>query len=161
MMEAAVRGAREAAAAKGADMPAEAVSTGVWQQVMQAAMTEVFAVTVLTSLDSAALGTIWGRQIEGAEGEVLRLAQQAMGAGVNGIVCSGQEAQAVRAKFGSLLPMLIPGIRRSGDAAQDQARVVTAREAAEAGAKYIVLGRTVTGAKSPRTAMEEVLADLP
>ena len=161
MMEAAVRGAREAAAAKGADLPAEAVSTGVWKQVVESSTTEVFAVSVLTSLENATLGTIWGRKVDSVEAEVLRLAQQSMGAGVNGIVCSGQEAPAVKTKFGPLLPMLIPGIRRAGDAAQDQARVVTPREAAEAGAKYIVLGRTVTAAESPRTAMEEVLADLP
>jgi orotidine-5'-phosphate decarboxylase len=161
MMEAAVHGAREAASAKGADLPAEAVSTGVWKQVVESATTEIFAVTVLTSLESATLGTIWGRSVDSVEAEVLRMAQQAMGAGVHGIVCSGQEAPAVKAKFGPLLPMLIPGIRRAGDAAQDQARVVTPREAADAGAKYIVLGRTVTAAESPRATMEAVLADLP
>ncbi len=161
MMQAAVRAARDAAAAKGADIPAESVSTGVWKQVVESASVEIFAVTVLTSLSHADLGAVWGREIEAVEPEVLRVAQLAMKAGVGGIVCSGLEAAAVKARFGALLPTLVPGVRRPGDAAQDQARVVTPKAAAQSGAKYIVLGRTVTAAKSPRDAMEEVLADLP
>lgn len=161
MMEAAVRGAREAAQLRGADTPADAVSTGVWNQLVKAWSTEIFAVTVLTSLDNAALSVAWGKLIENAEAEVLRLAQQAMSAGVQGVVCSGKEASAVRAKFGELMPTLVPGVRRSGEETQDQARVVTPRQAAEAGARYIVLGRTITEAESPRRAMQEVLADLP
>ena len=121
---------------------------------------EVLAVSVLTSLDADALGTAWGRQIADVEAEVVRLAGLALGGGAKGLVCSGREAAAVRRHHGSELALLIPGVRLAGDTHQDQARVVTPREAARAGATYIVLGRAVTAAESPRNAMARVLADL-
>jgi orotidine-5'-phosphate decarboxylase len=109
----------------------------------------------------ADLARIWNRPVPTMEDEVLRLATMAAEAGAHGIVCSGQEASVVRRHFGDRLTTLVPGIRQPGAAAQDQARVVTPREAAEAGATYIVLGRAVTAARSPREAMLEMLADLP
>jgi orotidine-5'-phosphate decarboxylase len=120
----------------------------------------VFCVTVLTSLDRAALGDSWGREIVDMQREVLRLAELASSAGARGVVCSGQEAGQVRDRWGGAVATLVPGIRLPGDAAGDQARIVTPRAAAEAGAGFIVLGRTVTAAASPRDAMERVLADL-
>ena len=158
MLEAAARGATEARLAR-VSVPAEAVSTGVWNQ-MASSQAEVFAVTVLTSLDGAALGAVWGRQIDDVRPEVLRLAETALKVGLSGVVCSGAEAGQIRDAFKGRLATLVPGIRLPGSDAQDQARVVTPREAAEAGAKYIVLGRTVTAAKSPRDAMSAVLSDL-
>lgn len=160
MMEAAVRGAQEAAMILAADVPADVVSTGVWDKMTKAPV-EIYAVTVLTSFDSAGLGEAWGRSISDVRPEVLRLARTAAEAGVQGIVCSGAEASAVRDEFGGRMATLVPGIRMSGGDAQDQARVVTPGEAARAGAKYIILGRAVTAAKSPRDAMAEVLSDLP
>jgi orotidine-5'-phosphate decarboxylase len=121
----------------------------------------VLGVTVLTSLDEAAAGVVWGREVRDMPAEVMRLAQVAVDAGLHGIVCSGAESAAVRAKFGDRLATLVPGIRLAGAAQQDQSRVVTPRAAAEAGAHYIVLGRAVTAAASPRQAMESVLSDLP
>lgn len=121
---------------------------------------QVFGVTVLTSLDAVEAGRIWGRDVRDMRAEVLRLAQLAADAGLRGIVCSGSEAAAVRDRFGDRLATLIPGIRLAGGEHQDQSRVVTPRAAAEAGARYIVLGRAVTGARSPREAMEAVLSDL-
>jgi len=125
-----------------------------------AASCEVLAVTVLTSLDAAALGTSWGRSVAEVEAEVLRLAGLASAAGLHGVVCSGKESAAVTAKFPGLAT-LVPGVRLAGGASQDQARVVTPREAALAGARYIVLGRAVSAADSPAAAMRLVLADLP
>jgi orotidine-5'-phosphate decarboxylase len=121
----------------------------------------ILAVTVLTSMDASALSSVWGRSTSDVEPEVLRLARLARDGGAQGIVCSGQEAASVRAEFGSALDVLVPGVRLAGGARQDQARVVTPGEAARAGARYIVIGRAVTAAESPRTAMESVLADLP
>jgi orotidine-5'-phosphate decarboxylase len=121
---------------------------------------ELLAVTVLTSLDAGQLARAWGREVGTIEAEVLRLAQLAAESGVDGIVCSGQEASAVRSRFGDQLAILVPGVRLAGGARQDQARVVTPRQAAASGARYIVVGRAVTGAPLPRRAMEEVLADL-
>ena len=121
---------------------------------------EIFAVSVLTSFDNRALSVVWGRPVSSIPDEVLRLAQLATDERVHGVVCSGEEAAAVRSRFGGALATLVPGVRLAGGDRQDQARVVTPKQAAEAGAKYIVLGRTVTAAKSPRDAMSEVLSDL-
>lgn len=121
----------------------------------------ILAVTILTSMDSKAISSVWNRRVADMQDEVLRLAELAHRAGVQGVVCSGAEAAAVRARFGPGFATLVPGVRLAGGPSQDQARVVTPREAAEAGARYIVLGRTVTAAESPRLAMESVLADLP
>ena len=120
----------------------------------------VLAVTVLTSFDARMLGESWGREIPLVTPEVLRLAELAAASGAHGVVCSGLEAAQVRAAHGDRLATLVPGVRLAGGATQDQARVVTPREAMDAGARYIVLGRTVTAAKSPAEAMKSVLADL-
>jgi len=116
----------------------------------------VLAVTVLTSLDDAMLGEAWGRERVDVENEVLRLAELARSSGVHGIVCSGQEADAVRRRHGDALKLLVPGIRLPGDPAGDQARTMTPEGAVEAGANYIVLGRAVTAAPDPRAAMSAV-----
>ena len=116
----------------------------------------VLAVTILTSLDASTLGAIWGRARVDVMAEVLRLSEVAKMAGAHGIVCSGQEASAVRSRHGNALRLLIPGIRLEGGATHDQARVVTPRQAAEAGASYVVLGRAVTAAEDPAEAMHRV-----
>jgi orotidine-5'-phosphate decarboxylase len=121
---------------------------------------EVFAVTILTSLDGASLSAASGRPDVDVMREVERLAQIAHAAQVNGVVCSGREAHMIRMKHGSDMRLLIPGIRLAGDAAGDQARTVTPREAASAGANYIVLGRTVTAADDPVQALRAVVAEL-
>lgn len=116
----------------------------------------VLAVTVLTSLDDAVLGEVWGRDRVDVENEVLRLAELARSAGVHGIVCSGQEAEAVHSRHGDALKLLVPGIRLAGDAAGDQVRIVTPEAAIGAGATYLVLGRAVTTAPDPRKVMVEI-----
>ncbi|MEO8577817.1 MAG: orotidine-5'-phosphate decarboxylase [Gemmatimonadales bacterium] len=120
----------------------------------------VLAVTILTSLDNAALGEAWGRERVDVEHEVLRLAEQARASGVHGIVCSGHEAEAVYKRHGAALKLLVPGIRLPGDSPGDQARVMTPEAAAAAGATYLVLGRSVTASKNPRDAMEAVNVSL-
>jgi orotidine-5'-phosphate decarboxylase len=120
----------------------------------------VLAVTILTSLNDGQLGEVWGRDRVDVENEVLRLAELARSSGVHGIVCSGQEAQAVFGRHGSALKLLVPGIRLPGDPADDQARIVTPAEAVKSGASYLVLGRAVTAAKDPRAAMAAVTESL-
>jgi orotidine-5'-phosphate decarboxylase len=117
----------------------------------------VLAVTVLTSLDSASLGEVLGIEDADVAASVVRLAALASAGGARGIVCSGEEARVVRARFGPTLELLVPGVRLPGDSAGDQSRVVTPEEAAAAGADYLVLGRTVTAAASPEAAMHSVL----
>ena len=121
---------------------------------------EILGVTVLTSLDATAIEGVWGRPVDDMRTEVLRLAQLVAESGLHGVVCSGHEAAAIRDQFGDTLATLVPGVRLAGGAVQDQSRVVTPRQAAEAGARYIVLGRAVTAAGDPRQAMASVLADL-
>ncbi len=120
----------------------------------------VLAVTVLTSLDAQRLATAWGRAEVDVGAEVLRLAGLAREAGVAGVVCGGGEVSAVRAVYGTALSILVPGVRLEGSSADDQQRVTTVREAADAGADYMVIGRTVTAAPDPRAAMQEVVTAL-
>jgi orotidine-5'-phosphate decarboxylase len=138
MMEAAVRGADEGSQATGQK-------------------TKVFAVTLLTSLDAARVAEAWGRKDIVVRDEVHRLADQARAAGVAGVVCGGDEAAEVRAAHGDALEILVPGVRLAGSATNDQVRVTTPEHAVEAGANYIVVGRTVTGAPVVREAMRQVL----
>ena len=116
----------------------------------------VLAVTILTSLDDAQLSEAWGKDRVDVQNEVLRLAELARSSGVHGVVCSGEEAEAVRSRHGGALKLLVPGIRLPGDSAGDQSRIVTPEAAAAAGASYIVIGRSVTKAADPRAAMAEV-----
>jgi orotidine-5'-phosphate decarboxylase len=123
---------------------------------------QLLAVTVLTSLDAAAVADAWGRPAAGLDmdAEVLRLAGMASECGLHGVVCSGREAPAVRDRFARGLATLVPGVRLAGFGANDQARIVTPAAAAAAGARYVVLGRTVTAAPDPRQAMERVISEL-
>jgi len=119
----------------------------------------VLAVTVLTSLTAEEIAVSWGRKSVDVGDEVLRLAELAAEAGAHGIVCSGREARAVHERFGKDLRVLVPGVRAAGGAAQDQARVVTPRDAAQAGASYVVVGRMVTAAPDRSAAMAAVRAE--
>jgi orotidine-5'-phosphate decarboxylase len=117
--------------------------------------------TVLTSLDAASLGQTWGREVADVEAEVLRLAGLARDGGAVGIVCSGHEAAAARAAYGEQLGLLVPGIRLPGGESHDQRRVMTPVAAAEAGARWLILGRAVTSAADPAATMADVRAALP
>ena len=120
----------------------------------------VLAVTVLTSHTAASIGHAWGREGVVVGNEVLRLADLAADAGATGLVCSGQEANGVRARHGESLKILVPGIRLGGGAAHDQARPVTPADAVRAGATYLVLGRAVTASSDPRATMAQVRREL-
>ena len=159
-----VRGAARSAAATGATLLT--VHAGGGRAMLEAAVEGagatcgVLAVTVLTSLDARALGDAWGRPIADVRDEVLRLAELAKSAGAHGIVCGGGEAAAVRDRFGGALATLVPGIRRAGASADDQARVTTPRDAVEAGARYLVLGRAVTGATDPAAELAAIRREM-
>jgi orotidine-5'-phosphate decarboxylase len=92
--------------------------------------------------------------------EVIRLAGLCAGSGLHGIVCSGHEAALVVERFHGGLQPLVPGIRFSDGETQDQARVMTPGAAARAGARYLVLGRAVTGAPDPGQVMARVHREL-
>lgn len=120
----------------------------------------VLGVTVLTSMDAGGVGEAWGRDNVDVTHEVVRLAGLVRHAGGVGVVCSGHEAAAVRAAHADTLGLLIPGIRLVGDDAHDQRRVMTPESAAAAGARWLILGRAVTGAPDPVAAMTSVAAAL-
>ena len=160
-----VAGAVRAAAAQGVRLVTVHASGGA--AMLRAAVEAagrtcgVLAVTVLTSLSDDDIQSVWGKPAPvDMSAEVLRLTELAAAAGVHGVVCSGKEASRVRGRFGDRLAILIPGIREAGGAVQDQARVVTPREAVEAGARYIIAGRMVTAASDRRAAMERLLREL-
>jgi orotidine-5'-phosphate decarboxylase len=136
-----VAAAREAAEAAGAARPI------------------LLAVTVLTSLDAAALSEtgVAGGPVQ----QVLRLARLAMAAGADGLVCSPQEVAKIRDALGEAPLLVVPGVRPAGSAAGDQARTATPAEAVAAGADWIVLGRPITGAADPAAAAAVIAAGLP
>ncbi len=117
----------------------------------------LLAVTVLTSLDDDGLAAVTGARSPVREA-VLRRARLARDAGVPGVVASVEECRALKEALGGDLAVATPGIRLPGGAAHDQRRVATPREAAEAGADYLVVGRAVRGADDPAAALERIRA---
>ena len=120
----------------------------------------LLGVTVLTSLDDAALAEAWGREAVHTGDEVARLAGLAARCGIPGVVASVHEIAAIRRATGDRLKVLTPGIRRAGDAAGDQARVATPAQAARLGSDYVVLGRSVTAAADPSAALAAAIAEM-
>ena len=139
----------------------EAMVRAAVQAAGDAGECAVFAVTLLTSLTGSEVARIWGRDEPLDVGrEVLRLAGIARSGGASGVVCSGREAAALKARFGASLQLLIPGIRLAGGATHDQSRTATPAEAVAAGADYVVVGRAVTAAPDRAAAMREILSQL-
>jgi orotidine-5'-phosphate decarboxylase len=115
----------------------------------------VLGVTVLTSMDGAALAEIGcesnvGRQVE-------RLAGLAVKAGLRGLVCSPLEIIALREILPANVQLVAPGIRTGAEKADDQKRTLTPREALAAGADWLVIGRPIYAAENPRAAAEKIL----
>jgi orotidine-5'-phosphate decarboxylase len=117
---------------------------------------KILAVTVLTNLDAADLAEQGVAEIPAQT--VVRRARLARAAGCDGVVASGQEAQAVRDAIGSGMVLVTPGIRMASGAAGDQARVTTPQAAIAAGADYLVVGRPITQAADPERAAEQFAA---
>jgi orotidine-5'-phosphate decarboxylase len=118
----------------------------------------ILAVTVLTSLGAADLAA--AGVAGGTAQQVLRLARLAIEAGADGLVCSPLEVAPLRAALGPGVRLVVPGIRPAGSDAGDQKRVMTPREAVEAGADWLVIGRPITGAADPAAAARAIAATL-
>ncbi len=140
MMRAAEESARETAQQAGREAPL------------------VLGVTVLTSMDSNTLSETGaqanvGRQVE-------RLANLAVRAGLRGLVCSPLEIAALRQILPEEMQLVTPGIRTGKEKADDQKRTLSPREALDAGANWLVIGRPIYAAENPRAAAEAILASL-
>jgi orotidine-5'-phosphate decarboxylase len=118
----------------------------------------LLAVTVLTSYNDADLAAA------GYDFTVPELAReraaQARDTGIDGLVCSGEEAAMLRAVVGAGMLLVVPGIRPAGTPAQDQKRVMTPAAAIESGADYLVVGRPIIAAADPKAAAEAVAAEI-
>ena len=117
----------------------------------------LIGVTVLTSMEREDLAGI-GLDIEPQQ-QVLRLAGLAEQAGLDGLVCSALEAVALKTAHPSL-QLVTPGIRPAGSAQDDQRRILTPRQALEAGSDYLVIGRPISQAADPAQALAAVVAEL-
>ena len=121
---------------------------------------QLLGVTVLTSFTAEALGAAWGRDVGVLADEVARLADLVAAAGLDGVVASPLEAAALKRRHGAAFLVVTPGIRPSGHAVGDQARVATPSAAAQAGADYLVVGRPVLLASDPAAVVDELRAEL-
>jgi len=111
----------------------------------------LIAVTVLTSMDESDLREL-GIQ-RSLSDHVMHLAQLAKNAGLDGVVCSAQEASALKAALGADFQLITPGIRLADSAADDQRRIVTPQDAMRLGSDYLVIGRPITQAADPLQAL--------
>ncbi|EKO3792476.1 orotidine-5'-phosphate decarboxylase [Vibrio metschnikovii] len=118
----------------------------------------LIAVTVLTSMEQVDLAGI-GINLA-PEQHVLRLATLTKNAGLDGVVCSAQEASALKQHLGSSFKLVIPGIRPVGADVGDQKRIMTPIQALEAGSDYLVIGRPITQANHPAQVLAEINASL-
>lgn len=118
----------------------------------------VIAVTVLTSMDDDDLTAVG--QATPARDQVVRLARLTQECGLDGVVCSAHEIAAIRAACGPDFKLIVPGIRPAGSAKGDQKRTMTPREAVDAGADYLVIGRPITQADDPAQAARDIAASL-
>jgi orotidine-5'-phosphate decarboxylase len=132
----------------------QAVATEL-RQKFGSAKPLVVGVTVLTSLDDKALNDLGISST--MDDQVLRMARLAEKSGLDGVVCSPREIRTIRSAVAPGFKIVTPGIRMPGQSADDQQRTATPREAISAGADYIVVGRTVTNAASPREALQVML----
>lgn len=121
--------------------------------------TQLIAVTVLTSMAQADFQELG---IESSiEEQVLRLAKLTQEAGLDGVVCSAQEAALLQAQLGSNFLKVTPGIRPAAASVDDQQRIMTPEAAMAAGSTHLVIGRPITQAANPSQALADIIRLLP
>lgn len=145
-------------ASGGQEMIARAAKAADWLGEQGQRRPLVIAVTVLTSLDNGDLMAI-GMQGTAQE-QAVHLAKMAQAAGADGAVCSPHEIGAIREACGAEFVTVVPGIRPQGAALGDQKRALTPKEAVEAGAHYLVIGRPITEAANAVVAAEAIAQEI-
>ncbi len=155
----------ERAAAQVARLKATYLTVHAFPQTMRAAKLGVgdsgvgiLGVTVMTSYDDGDLASA-GYSVSVRE-LVARRADQAVEAGIKGLILSAEEVEAMRRRVGSRLRLVTPGIRPAGSANADQKRVMTPAAALLAGADHLVVGRPITQASDPRAAADAIQAEI-
>lgn len=118
----------------------------------------LIGVTVLTSMEQSDLAGI-GLNIAPQE-QVIRLANLTKNSGLDGVVCSAQEASMLKSELGKAFKLVTPGIRPAGAAVGDQKRIMTPVDAIAAGSDYLVIGRPITQAADPAAVLENINATL-
>ncbi|MDO9412072.1 MAG: orotidine-5'-phosphate decarboxylase [Pseudolabrys sp.] len=148
-----------------AQMGATFLTVHAYPQTMRAAVEgtrgsklKILAVTVLTSYDESDMKAA-GYNL-GVSELVARRAEQARDIGINGLVCSPEEAANLRGIVGNNLSLVTPGIRPAGAAAGDQKRIMTPAKAIAAGADYLVVGRPIVEAADPKAAADAIVAEI-
>jgi orotidine-5'-phosphate decarboxylase len=148
-----------------AQLGATFLTVHAYPQTMKAAVEgkqgsrlRILAVTVLTSYDDADLAAA-GYEMNVKELAAARAAQ-ARDTGVDGLVCSAEEAATLRDIAGPGMVLVTPGIRPAGSAVGDQKRIMTPARAIEAGADYLVVGRPILEARDPKAAADAIVAEI-
>ena len=147
-----------------AKLGATFLTVHAYPQTMKAAVEargsslKILAVTVLTSYDDDDLHATGSRF--GVSELVKARALQAQALGIDGLVCSGEEAATVRGIVGPKMALVTPGIRPAGSAVGDQKRIMTPGRAISAGADYLVVGRPIVEASDPKAAADAIAAEI-
>jgi orotidine-5'-phosphate decarboxylase len=147
-----------------ARLGASFLTVHAYPQTMQAAVEaregdlRILAVTVLTSYDDRDLKA--AGYDASVRSVVAKRAEQARALGVDGLVCSAEEAANVRSIVGADLALVTPGIRPAGAEAGDQKRIMTPAAAIAAGADYLVVGRPIIAAADPKAAAQAIVAEI-
>ncbi len=119
---------------------------------------KLIAVTVLTSMDDSDLAAL-GIDVSASE-HASRLAALTLDCGLDGVVCSAQEAVSFKQRFGSAFQLVTPGIRPVGSEQGDQRRIMTPPDALKAGVDYMVIGRPITQAVNPAEALSNIITSI-
>lgn len=120
--------------------------------------TKLLAVTILTSLNEEAIEQAGYK--EGISDRVIQMAKLAQEAGLDGIVCSSHEIEAIREACGQNFILMVPGIRPEGSDIGDQKRIMTPKETIDKGATHLVIGRPITQSDNPALAATDILETL-
>jgi orotidine-5'-phosphate decarboxylase len=120
--------------------------------------TKLIAVTVLTSLDNNDIEEIGYK--DNSQDLVLRLASLAKDSGLDGVVCSAKEISLIKSQLGKNFILVVPGIRLEKDNKNDQKRVMSPKDAINAGADLLVIGRPITDAKDPLKTIDNILENI-